>query len=86
MRRLGLALYVLSSLLVTVAFVWAQAVPPGAAPSCDQQLEMARTENIALRKQLAQNMFQAAFMEEQNQVLRKQVEAQAAKDKAAEKK
>jgi hypothetical protein len=64
----------------------AQAVPPGAAPSCDQQLEMARTENIALRKQLAQNMFQAAFMEEQNQVLRKQVEAQAVKDKAAEKK
>jgi hypothetical protein len=64
----------------------AQSVPPGAAPSCDQQLEMARTENIALRKQLAQNMFQAAFMEEQNQVLRKQVEAQAVKDKAAEKK
>jgi hypothetical protein len=67
-------------------YAWAQAVPPGVAPPCDQQLELARTENIALRKQLAQNMFQAAFMEEQNQAMKKQLDAYVSKEKAAEKK
>lgn len=64
----------------------AQAIPPQPAVSCEQNLDQARAENIALRKQLAQTMFQAAALEEHGIALKKQVDAANAKDKAAEKK
>jgi hypothetical protein len=77
----------IGGLLVLFAFdAFGQSLPPNAVPSCEQNLDAVRAENIALRKQLAQTMFQSAIYEEQNTVLKKQVADVDAKGKAAEKK
>src|SRR5262245_64101047 len=81
LRGLGIAL-----MLGIAGIAYAQSIPPGGQATCEQSLDAVRAENIALRKQLAQTMFQSALYEEQATALKKQVADADAKTKAEEKK
>jgi septal ring factor EnvC (AmiA/AmiB activator) len=62
--RLVLCLAIGALLGSGAAFVYAQAVPPPGAPSCEQQLDQAQRQIIQLRKANAQSDFQAASLQE----------------------
>jgi hypothetical protein len=70
------------TLLLTASLVVAQQPQPAAPPSCEAQLEEARTININLRKLKAQADFAVANLEEALTAAQKKTADLEAKDKA----